>query len=459
MSHGVMKSAPLRRIQRMSAKKMSMPVYATLRRGALVLGIGLAAVTPARADPALNYTVGVDVAHSNNLNLSHDDPIGANTLTPRLAFDYTEQGALLTATAAGSLGFTHYLGNAPYSDQFFGVFSGVADWAISPERFDWVAEDYVGRQPVNVLAANTQNNQQQTNVFSTGPTLRARFSDAWRGRLDLRYTNAWADKTREFNSNSPSAVAQMAYLLGANDSVSGNVTALNVRYKDRESQAFNYDRHDAYAGYQHTDRLFSFNGQAGYSWLSLRDKGQRTGPLLMATLNWTPSPTTSVGATVRRDFSDASHDLMIDPSDITRLGIGSARNGTVISPQLYIEKLAQLDFNHTQNRLRIDLAPFWRQIDYIEGENLSQHSLGYYANLSYLLNPTLVLSASSGRERRRYTGLDRVDTDIAYAVELVWQRTSHWFLSTRLDRILRNSTVVDARYTETIATLSLSYKR
>jgi hypothetical protein len=429
-------------------------------RGWFAAGIALAAAgaPSAQAEPALNYSVGVELEQNDNINLSRDNPVEETVLTPTLGFDLRQQGAVLSATAAGSVSYRDYLGGK-FSDELRGLLSGVATWSISPERFDWVAEDYLGRQPVNVLQADVPSNQQQTNVFSTGPTWRARLGDNLRGRLDLRYTNTYAEETNDFDSDRFSAAARLAWLLGALDTVSGSLTASRVRYDEAASRPFDYDREDAYVGYEHTTNALKLQAAAGYSWVDLRGPDNRSGALLSFGLRWMPSSATDLGISAARQFADASQDLVIDPASIGNLGVGSGRNGAVISPQLYVEKRIGLDFNHREERYTFSVAPFWRKIDYIEGEFFSQHAYGWTATFNWLFRPTFALSLSTGREHRDYSDLDRTDTDASYSMALSWRQTSHWTWALRATHALRDSTLREAGYSDNAVILSVTYTR
>ncbi|MGN6517906.1 MAG: hypothetical protein ACTHK2_00595 [Dokdonella sp.] len=429
-------------------------------RGWFVAGVAFAAAGAplAQAEPALNYSVGIELEQNDNINLSHDNPVDETVLTPTLAFGFKQQGAMLSATAAGSVSYRDYLGGK-FSDELRGLLSGIATWSISPERFDWVAEDYLGRQPVNVLQADVPSNQQQTNVFSTGPTWRARLGDNLRGRLDLRYTNTYAEETNNFDSDRFSAAARLAWLLGALDTVSGSLTASRVRYDEVESRPFDYDRQDAYIGYEHTTNTLKLDAAAGYSWVDLRGPDDRSGTLLSLGLRWMPSPATDLGVSAARQFADASQDLVIDPASIGNLGVGSGRNGAVISPQLYVEKRIGLDFNHREESYNFNVAPFWRKIDYIEGEFFSQRSFGWTATFNWLFRPTFGLSLSTGREHRRYSELDRTDTDESYSMALSWRQTSHWTWALRGTHAVRDSTLREAGYSDNAIILSVIYTR
>jgi hypothetical protein len=425
----------------------------------MVIGIAAAtACTSAHADPVLNYTLGVEAENDSNVNLSRTDPVSQNILTPELTFGLKEQGSTLTADVAGTLQYRDYLENA-FGDEFRSLLSGVVDWSISPGRFDWVFEVYLGRQPVNVLASDAPSNQQQTNVFSTGPTLRARFSDTLRGKLDLRYTNTYADNTSEFNGDRLSAIGQLAYLFSNQNNIAGALAASQVRYNDAASRPFEYDRYDVYAGYHDETRQFKFDVAAGYSWLNFLHESDDSGPLIRGTATWAPSAATSLALNASREFSDASQDLIVDPSQLGNLGVGSGRNGAVVSPQVYVQEQIGFDLTHSHENFRFDVAPFWRHIDYVGGNTLNQRSYGYIASVSWLFQPTFTLSAGAGREHRDYSDIDRTDEDNAYWLALLWQQARHWSWQFRAANLSRDSTIFDAGYSDRAYTVSLTYTR
>ena len=429
---------------------------ASIARALAVAVLGCAA--RAHADPVFDYSAGVMLEHSDNINLSATDPVSQNVLIPTLSVRANSKGSAVEARAAGTFEYRDYLGGA-FGDEFRSQVSGIVDWHISPQRLDWVVEDYLGLQPINALESNAPSNLQQTNVFSTGPTLQARFSEAWRGALDLRYTNSHADTSTEFNSDRYSAAGHALYELDANSTLSASAADTSVRYDEAASRRFNYDRNDVYGSYQRTTRQFNMLAALGYSWVDLNRLGKHTGPLFRANATWTPSTHTSIGVTLQREFSDASQDLIVDPSRIGNTGIGTGLNGAVITPQVYVEKYVGLNFSHAEERFRVGVAPFVRQRNYIEGDFPDERSRGAYVDGAYFLNSAWSLGAFVGDERRRYTEIGRTDDDLRYGLSLSWRNARHWLWSLSATRTRRDSDAELSSYTENAIFLSLTYNR
>lgn len=433
------------------------------KRSALAAAFGLAlAASTAAAEPVLDYSVGVSLKHSDNINYSEHDPVSEDVLAPRLDFTVHQKGSTLRADVAGSLEYRDYL-HGRFGDELHTLLAGTAVWTLLPERLDWFFQDNAGREPVNALQSNAPSNQQQTNVFTTGPSLHAKFGEALHGQFDVRYTNTYADTSNQFNSDRYSALAALLYTLTPTDTLSANATASQVRYDRAASRPFDYERQDAYVGYQRSNRSFTLESALGYSHLDLRNDGSRSGALFRASARWTPTPATSVGVWLARQYSDAAQDLVFSPEQIRNTGIGSGINGSVLTPQVYVEKRVNLDVRHREDTYYFSVAPFWRELDYVLIDTtdigFNQHSTGFYVDAGYFFLPTLWIDANVGGERRRYTQIARTDKDLAYGATLNYRRSRHWLWSLQARHERRDSDTPNNSYRENSIMLAVTFQR
>ncbi|NCT68787.1 MAG: hypothetical protein GXC76_14275 [Rhodanobacteraceae bacterium] len=422
----------------------------------LALVIAAGSVT---ATPALDYTIGVSLRHDDNVNQSATDPVSDNILTPSLAFSLNQQGSAVTARAAGTLEYRDYMSGS-YNSQFAGLLSGTAAWHISPERLDWVVEDYVGRQPVDVLANNTPSNQQQTNVFSTGPTLRAHFGDGLRGQLDLRYTNNYAEVSKDFNGDRISAAGRVLYLLDPTSELAGNLSVESARF-DVAPKRFDYDRGDAYLGYSRSGGSVNLQGSLGYSRLTFRDGGGSHGGLLATlTVTYAPNPANTFALGASDTYSDAAAELSLDPSQIGQQGVvGSGLSGVVVAPDVYRERSLRLSFGHHGERYHLTVAPFVRRLHYLDPTTPDERSRGLYADFTWSLTARNELSVFAGGENRDYVSLDRNDRDRSYGASVSWQQARNWAWVLSVTRLKRSTNALDQSFTENAIGLSLIYRR
>ena len=101
------------------------------------------------------------------------------------------------------VGTVEYLdySNKNFDSQLLGTLSAQANWSVIPQRLDFSIEDDAGVQPVDTLASNSPNNEQQTNVLSLGPILHFQFNGSTRGQAELKYLNSYASKVDDFDSS------------------------------------------------------------------------------------------------------------------------------------------------------------------------------------------------------------------------------------------------------------------
>lgn len=423
-------------------------------------GLALATMAgPIAAAPVLDYTIGVGLQHDDNVAQSQDHPVSDNILAPNLSFTLNQQGSALTARAAGSVEYRDYL-SGTFNSQFAGLLSSSAAWHISPDRLDWVAEDYVGRQPINVLANNDPNNQQQTNVFSTGPTLRAHFSDALRGEFDLRYTNTYAEVTKEFNGDRYGVAGRLLYQLDPLNQLTGNVSLLRARF-DVAPTINDYDRGDVYVGYSRRGDIFDLQGTLGYSRLNFRDGvANHSGPLVQAAVSYTPNPTNALTLGVADMYSDAAAELSLDPSQIgQQVVVGSGLNGVVISPSVYRQRSLRLSFAHRADRYRYSVTPYVRKLHYLNLASSDQRAHGVYADFVWQLTARNALTVFAGGENRTYETLNRYNHDRTYGANLAWQQTRHWLWTLSFLRLTRGTNAAEQSYHENVIGISLGYRR
>ncbi|HEX5123970.1 MAG TPA: hypothetical protein VFV97_12050 [Rhodanobacteraceae bacterium] len=412
----------------------------------------------------LEWSAGIDVEHDTNINLSTSDPVSQDVLMPTFAFTYSERGSVLEANAAGHVQYRDYLGGA-FSDEFTGTASGVFDWHILPNRLDWMLEDYVGYQPVNVLANNVPNNQQQTNVFVTGPTLRAHFTDEIRGQFDLRYANSYAEQTRDFNGDRLGGIARLIDLMTSADTLTGNLGFQSVRY-DNVPDTNNYDRTDAYGSYVRTGPHSRMEADLGYTWLDFKGGAEdHSGIFLRATGRYDFAERTSGTLQFSRTFSDAVQFLQVDPSLVGQVVVGSGLNGALVSPAVYQEDRIAGSIDQSGQTYTLSFAPYWYKDDYLNIQNqlnntgLNLEAYGLYGTYTYHIQQDLSLGAFAGAERRNYSDLDRTDKDYDFGLALGWTMTQHWAWRFVLSRQIQSTNAFDLSYNGNTFLVGLTYSR
>jgi hypothetical protein len=412
----------------------------------------------ASATARLDYSLETGLLYDDNIRETQSARESDEILIPRLLFTFNDGSSQLDASVAGDLSYYHYL-QSTFSDDFRGVLAGTAAWHALPDRLDWIFEDYLGRQPVNVLLDNTPDNQQQTNLFVTGPTLRLRFGDRLRGQLNLRYASSYAERSKEFNGDRESALATLAYDFDASRSVSLNAQEQRVHYSNAVP-TLNYDRADAYAGFILKNPHGEIDLDLGYTQLDFQHGGgSDSGPLLRAHVRYDVDARSSLSVGLLRGFSDTAQDLIMDTQAIANLVIGSGLATFVVSPQAYTETRYDVAYAYHGDRFSLSVAPFWRRLDYETDLSFNERSRGGYAYATYQFSALTSLTASAGAERRNYRVIDRTDSDRSVALTLAHELTRHWQWRLQIQRLQRSSSDPSIGYTDHQLLLAIRYTR
>ena len=410
----------------------------------------------------VDYEIGVAAKHSDNIALSETNAIDDTVISPRLYFQVGQAGRNLELFARGDFEYLDYT-NGTFDDEVRGRFAGKANWMLLPDRIDFVVQDSLSLQPVDQFAAFAPSNQQQVNVFVTGPTLYARFNGRTRGQLDLRYINSYAEKDDGFNSDRYNAAARLSHDLTASQKVSANLEATDVRF-DLVGRASDYRRYDGYVNWTANRHYVDLSLDLGSSRLELDDRESRSYPLGRATLDWRLSPRSALRTTLRYQLNDAAQAL-ISPADLDfdfetdRGNFNDFRiPDAIVEPNIFRERLARVRYSYNGARLDVRVAPYYRRIRYVEELAPSQDRRGASVNIDYRLRPRLTLAFQLAREHRDYIGIAREDKDLVASIGLANRFNRHWTGRADFQRRERDSTEPGRSYDENAVMVSLSYR-
>ncbi|HEY2395355.1 MAG TPA: hypothetical protein VGH81_05135 [Rudaea sp.] len=428
--------------------------------GRFRIGLALAAVTVSANAWQINYALEMALGHSDNINQSSIDPTGQTLLIPRLDFDLSEDGADLKARAYGQVEYRDYLQGA-FGNEFRGQFTGVATWMILPQRLSFDFEDYAAVQPVNILEPNAPNNQQQTNIFTLGPTFNFRLRPTLEGEADLRLTDSNASQTKEFNSDRTLAALRVLDRLDPLDTLSANLEGQNVHFTDR-SGGPDYDRYDAFLRYQSKLADIDLDLAGGYAHLDFSGaEGSRDGPTAHASAAWRVTPENTLSLAAARQYSDASQDMVVDPTALVAItpGTGVVVGTATVTSQVFLEYRADASYVFQTARFGLRLAPYYRRLDYLIDTTLDETGHGLNAGFSYRPRPLWTLALDASEETRNYTFLQRRDEDVRVDLSFTDQLSRHFSMRFDLIRNERHSDVANQGFRENVVFATVIFRR
>jgi uncharacterized protein (PEP-CTERM system associated) len=262
----------------------------------------------------LEYRLGTSVLYSDNINLSELAPDEETVVAPEFEFTARQVGSTLEFNARGALQYLDYQSGA-YKSEFRGEFAGQLQWKMIPQRLDFVVEDYLSQQPIDITSGVTPNNRQQVNVLTFGPSLFLRFGESMRGQLDARYTDTYAEETQDFNGKRYNLGAHLFRQFNPLSSISLNAEGARVEYDNTLLDA-DYRRYDGYAGYKRESNRLALDLIAGYTRIEPKNNDpDLDGPLFRGRLDWELSARSRLNARLAYQFSDIALDAVLYNTD------------------------------------------------------------------------------------------------------------------------------------------------
>ncbi|WP_243049129.1 outer membrane beta-barrel protein [Dyella sp. RRB7] len=447
-----------------------MAVRTTLARS---IALALAAVSGSAWAGQFDYSLYTTIEHSDNTALTTTDPISTNVLEPGVNFAYTQQGSTLQANVTGNIEYRDYSGST-FDNQTLAEIAGQMNWTVIPKRLDFTVQDYAGVEPVNSLAANAPNNQQQTNVIALGPTLHFRVGDGMTGEVDLHYINSYASKVTEFNSSRGDAAFRIFRDLSPTDQLSGNIDVEHVDFNNTSVAGSNYTSYQAYARYTSRLEQIDIDTALGWSDIDFTQGASQSSPLARVTIGWRLSPRNTLTLNGDYQYADATQD-MLQPTNVNVGGelvplqplteaIDTTRGGisvgnVIISSDIYKERQMELTYSYRDERFSFSLAPSYSKLDYVNQTTFNQTDKGVGTTVDYKLTPTMTVSAFATGGRLDYETINRHDKAYRYGTAFSQQLTSHWSWSASFVRQIQASDAVGQSYHENEVFLTLVYKR
>lgn len=408
----------------------------------------------------LDYTLELGFLHSDNINLTAVDPVSENVVIPHLDFSVSETGSSVQAEVSGVLEYRDYL-RGTFGSEFRGTLNGVVNWILIPERLTWNFSDNLGLYPVSLRDPDVPGNLQQTNVFTTGPTLRFRLTPTLQGQAELRYIDSYAEETGAFDSARLGGALRALYEFSPTRRLSANLEALDSDFDD-DLVATDYRQVSAFAGYAETLASLDLDAALGYSYLELDGGDDVSGPLARASVDWRASARNTFGLGVVWQYSDAASSLAAGGAAID-LGVGGVGVGTAaINSDVFRER--RFDATHVFEGTRLNVASTlyagtYRYEQAIAALGADRDEVGAGANLGFLLRPLLTLGIAGDATRLRFTDSDGTFREYRYGLYLTQQLSRQWRWRVDLARNERHADVEADSFDENSIYLRVAYAR
>jgi hypothetical protein len=429
-----------------------MPLNTPLRGGAIALLVAAACLGPRLATAAAGYEIKLGIIESDNIERLPSGGTKDTIADVELGFDWHEKRPWLDAGVDADISHLDYFPHA-YNAQFIGSLLGALTFHLVPDVLSWNITDNFGQAPLQPLAPITPANQENINVFGTGPTLTLPLSPT----THLAVTGGYGRVTYQvspLDSTLLTGGLGLLHELSPSSSISINAKEQNIRFSNNQLNT-DYDTEEAFARFDTKGSRTELGVDLGASRLAMPGLRDNT-PLVRLDVSRRVSPTSTVGVGLGHDYSDGADAFRIVQ------GVGGATLNTqpiVAAAAPFVSNYATLVWNFKYGRTTLELSASNFRDRYRTDATLNNDRTVFAALGEREATPVLQLALSEYLVRWHFDTGDQTATESDTGLQLTWHagRRLSVFLAYFLAK--GNSNIPTFNYTENRIWLSIGYGR
>jgi len=399
------------------------------RLGAIALGLvaGTAQAQDARQAQtqgqrqttyALDVNAGVDYSDNVTRLLASGDEIDETIGSAGFTLMLDHDGRRVTSNVAADLAGLHYFNNT-FDSEVVGYLDGDAIIEIVPERIQWFFQESFGQIRSDPLSAETADNREYVNYFTTGPDFTLGLGGANFVRLSGRYSdNTYEDLA--FDNTRYGGTVTLGRRLDEANVLSINVSSERIEF-DEETLNTDFDRAAAYLNYSAQGARTRLNVSLGYT--EVETSGESSdGVLAQLELTRQLSPASSVQLRASSRLSD-SGDVFRDALD-RRTGItGPSRDATrtIATDDTFEFRSLGGEYSFQKNRTTLRLGVEWFEEQYEREVTLDRTVMAWNAHLGRELSRTLSVSLSGRLYQQEYDATNFDEDEIEARLGAFWR--------------------------------------
>ncbi len=401
-------------------------------------GAGLAQDTDRLAD--FNYNIGYRGEHQSNPELLAGDE--QSDISHALLFGLTldRESRLFDFSINADGDYLTYQDDT-FDEEFRLNLTADALWRIVPERLHWVIENESRRAPLDPRSPFNLGNQQQTNLFTTGPDLLLRLNSTDRLTFGARYADFYAEDTND-DSEQVTASATWARELTSGASFGFRLQSTDSEFSD---QQFNEDFQQTEALAQYSYRrqtagsaLNEYRIEAGYSTVDFDNREDLDSPVLRVGWNQNQPNGTQYNANLEVSIGTGANVGGINQQVVP---VQVQQNSTIGDP--FEQQRLSAGFDRPIGRFNVGLDGEYGERDYDTAVELDDQTWSLGGSIGYSLNSLMQVSLDANVRNREFVNTLQEDRDSEVQLRFDYQRTRRISYELSVGWVDRDSTVAE----------------
>ncbi len=333
--------------------------------------------------------------HSDNVTRVAVDEQTDTVASARAAFVFDQQRPRLDTQITGDLQFRHYL-DETFGDEVVGGATADIGWSILPERLVWVFQDNYGQIRTNPLVADTPDNREQFNYFSTGPDLTVPVGARTAVLLSGRWSDVYYEDSVE-GSQGVEGTAGIARKVSDQSTVSLNGRINEITY-DRSNLFPDYEITEGFLRLESESNQTSVLTEVGYTEAE-RGSATAKGPLVRLNVARKITSRSTLTLDAGYEFDDTGQSFRVDQ---TGLGAGPQTEDTLAAGDIFRHTFAYLGLQTERERTGFGVTLYGRKERHEDEVTLDRDLVGGAVNWSRRLSQRMDLDVQGGYSHEKF---------------------------------------------------------
>lgn len=334
-----------------------------------------------------------------------------------------------------------------FDDDVVGGANAKLTLGVLPEKFLWQFEENFGQLVSDPFAAETPENRENINYFTTGPDLLFKVGGAFSLNVGARYSDVAYETSNADGHNYGGFIALNREI----SSVSHLSLNLDGRRYEFDDQVVNpaYDRYQAYLGYTLNGSRTELVAEAGYTQLEQGDE-KPDGMLARLSVTRRLSRSALLSLSFGQEFSAAGDQFRFG-QDMN--GSGSSTSSVLASGDPFTNRYATLRYEFDRNRTTVGASVQFESERYETSTDQDRDLMRYSVYARRQLSPVIELSIFGELESQDFRNTNFEDDDLRAGAYLNWMVGRLVALRFQFDHFDYDTTLVGSEFTENRATL------
>jgi hypothetical protein len=402
----------------------------------------------AHAEGSADFTLGV--THTDNVGRTRIDEQSETIGTAGLGLSVDMERPRLSTAIGANLEYRDYIDES-FDSEVVGGLDGSLTYAFVIDRFLWSVDDNYGQIAQDRTLADSPDNRQNFNYFSTGPDIIVPFGAVTSGQASGRWSDTYYEDGSQ-DSQALSGSLALVRMLSEQTSVSLNGSISEVTYDQAATPDSTIT--EGFLRYASTGSRTTLSTDVGYTEAKNGDEEADGGFLFRATVSRQIGARSSVSLEAGSEFSDTGTAFRLDQD---ALGVQPESSDALASSDVFRNTYLYLTSSFALTRTTFTGGLRASQERYQDQIQQDRDIFGATVGMQRRMSPRFTFDVTGAYSKEEFKVGKVVYNEWSANLGLSWQMNRDWSLIFGAGHYDGSGDGLSRDYDENRASLSLRY--